>query len=120
AIVAASRSTWPTAIVGAGLLETLCAATVAIVSVKFFEKLSIFQPRREPTPVADDSPYRSAPTPAAKVAFDDESLAQPPATLAPLGLIALVLLGVCFMLVFVLMAAAAGFGLVMPARAVAE
>jgi len=120
AILAASGSTRPTAIVGTALLATLCAATVAIVSVKFFEKLSIFQPRRQPTPVADDSPYRSAPTPAAKVAFDDESLAQPPATLAPWGLIALVLLGVFFMMVFLRMAAPALFGLSMAPEAAAQ
>jgi len=121
AILAASGSTRPTAIVGTALLATLCAATVAIVSVKFFEKLSIFQPRRQPTPVADDSPHRSATTPTAKVAFDDASLAQPPATcLAPWGLIALVLLSVFFMILFLRMAAPTLFGLSMAPAAAAQ
>ena len=121
AILAASGSTRPTAIVGTALLATLCAATVAIVSVKFFEKLSIFQPRRQPTPVADDSPHRSATTPAAKVAFDDASLAQPPAaSLAPWGLTALVLLGVFFMMLFLRMAAPTLFGLSMAPEAAAQ
>ncbi len=121
AILAASGSTRPTAIVGTALLATLCAATVAIVSVKFFEKLSIFQPRRQPTPVADDSPHRSATTPTAKVAFDDASLAQPPATcLAPWGLIALVLLSVFFMMLFLRMAAPTLFGLSMAPAAAAQ
>jgi len=121
AILAASGSTRPTAIVGTALLATLCAATVAIVSVKFFEKLSIFQPRRQTTPVADDSPYRSATTPAAKVPFDDASLAQPPAAcLAPWGLTALVLLGVFFMMLFLRMAAPTLFGLSMTPEAAAQ
>src|SRR5881397_2258174 len=59
AILAASGSTRPTAIVGTALLATLCAATVAIVSVKLLEKLAIFQPRWQSTPVADDSPHRT-------------------------------------------------------------
>src|SRR5713101_6586657 len=121
AILAAAGSARPTAIVGTALLATLCAATVAIVSVKFFEKLSIFQPRRQPTPVADDSPHRSATTPTAKVAFDDESLAQPPAAcLAPWGLIALVLLTVFFMMVFLRMAAPTLFGFSMATEAAAQ
>ena len=119
--LAASGSTRPTAIVGTALLATLCAATVAIVSVKFFEKLSIFRPRRQTTPVADDSPHRSATAPTAKVAFDDASLAQPPATcLAPWGLIALVLLSVFFMMLFLRMAAPTLFGLSMAPAAAAQ
>ncbi len=43
AILFAAGSTRPTAIVGTALLATLCAATVAIVSVKLLEKLSIFR-----------------------------------------------------------------------------
>ena len=43
AILAASGSARPTAIVGTALLATLCAATVAIVSVKLLERLSIFR-----------------------------------------------------------------------------
>jgi spore maturation protein SpmA len=43
AILAASGSSRPTAIVGTALLATLCAATVAIISVKFLEKLPWFR-----------------------------------------------------------------------------
>src|SRR6266849_10232446 len=43
AILAASGSTRPTAIVGTALLATLCAATVAVLSAKFFERLSFFR-----------------------------------------------------------------------------
>jgi spore maturation protein SpmA len=43
AILAASGSTRPTAIVGTALLATLCAASVAIISVKLLEKLPVFR-----------------------------------------------------------------------------
>ncbi|MDQ6654857.1 MAG: nucleoside recognition protein, partial [Verrucomicrobiota bacterium] len=43
AILVAAGSRNPTAIVGTSLLATLCAATVAITSVKLFEKLPIFR-----------------------------------------------------------------------------
>jgi len=43
AILVAAGSKNPTAIVGTALLATLCAATVAITSVKLFEKLPIFR-----------------------------------------------------------------------------
>ena len=43
AILAASGSTRPTAIVGTALLATICAASVAIISVKVLEKLPIFR-----------------------------------------------------------------------------
>src|SRR5207244_6204580 len=60
-------------------------------------------------------------TPTAKVAFDDESLAPPPATsLAPWGLIALVLLGVFFMMLFLRMAAPTLFGLSMAPEVAAQ
>src|SRR4030095_4398980 len=43
AILAASGSTRSTAIVGTALLATLCAASVAIISVKLLEKLPVFR-----------------------------------------------------------------------------
>src|SRR5256885_9496601 len=51
AVPAAAGSTRPTAIVGTALLATLCAATVAIISVKLLEKLPVF--RLEEVPVGD-------------------------------------------------------------------
>src|SRR5437667_8649696 len=48
AILAAAGSARPTAIVGTAFFATLCAATVAVISAKTFEKWRIFQPRREP------------------------------------------------------------------------
>src|SRR6202163_2001449 len=52
ALLVAAGSTRPTAIVGTALLATLCAATVAIISVKLLDRLPFFR-LREPadTPV---------------------------------------------------------------------
>jgi spore maturation protein SpmA len=65
ALLAAAGSTRPTAIVGTALLATLCAATVAITSVKLLEKLPFF--RLPPIVGATGDPSRgvAAPTPAA-------------------------------------------------------
>ena len=47
AILVAAGSTNPTAIVGTALLATLCAATVAITSVKLLEKVPLFRVRAD-------------------------------------------------------------------------
>src|SRR6266700_2326450 len=44
AILAAAGSARPTVIVGTAFFATLCAATVAVLSAKFFERLSFFRP----------------------------------------------------------------------------
>src|SRR5437867_8545909 len=56
AILAASGSKRPTAIVGTALLATLCAASVAIISVKLLEKLPVFRisPRDQRTKIERD------------------------------------------------------------------
>src|SRR5213595_3208327 len=46
AILAAAGSARPKVIVGTALFATLCAASVAVISAKFFERLSFFKPRR--------------------------------------------------------------------------
>src|SRR5260370_36487707 len=58
AILAAAGSSRPTAIVGTALFATLCAATVAIISARTFEKLSIFRPRSESTKDREGQPGR--------------------------------------------------------------
>ena len=45
ALLVAAGSTRPTAIVGTALLATLCAATVALITVKLLEKLPMFRIR---------------------------------------------------------------------------
>jgi len=134
AILAAAGSSRPTAIVGTALFATLCAATVAIISARTFEKLSIFRPRSESTKDREGQPGRlvalgefengmpgsepdgnhhglpssqGAVKPSTDhLAFDDASLPQPP-SLRPAwwGSIALVLLGVFFGMIFLRMVA---------------
>ena len=56
AILVASGSTRPTAIIGTALLATLCAASVAIISVKLLEKLPAFRisPSNQRTKIEQD------------------------------------------------------------------
>lgn len=105
AILAAAGSARPTVIVGTALFATLCAATVAVTSAKVLERLPIFQPKRQLTPIADDSPRRSSSTFGSAIAFEDDSLSQPPAARPTTwGVIALVLLTVFFIMLFLRMA----------------
>ena len=62
AILAAAGSARPTVIVGTAFFATLCAATVAVLSAKFFERLSFFRPRREIAAVGTDSPHGAGPS----------------------------------------------------------
>jgi spore maturation protein SpmA len=113
AILAASGSTRPTAIVGTALLATLCAASVAIISVKVLEKLSIFQPGRPPPVVTDDSPYRSVPQSTTELPEETLVAEQPPHRVSIYGSIALVVLTVLFLILFARMVAPNLFGLTM-------
>src|SRR6202023_929095 len=106
AILAAAGSSRPTVIVGTAFFATLCAATVAVLSAKFFERLSFFRPvasegskkKKEPAP---PQPAYAKSQSADKFSFDDESLGQPPLSRpAPWGMIALVLLTVFFVMLF--------------------
>jgi len=113
AILASAGSTRPTAIVGTAFFATLCAATVAVLSAKFFERLSIFRPRR--TTTDNEKPTSQRETSAAG-AFDDDTLSTPPLSRpAPWGMIALVLLAVFFLMLFARMVMPDLFRLPMPA-----
>ncbi|PYI50476.1 MAG: nucleoside recognition protein [Verrucomicrobia bacterium] len=113
AILAASGSTRPTAIVGTALLATLCAASVAIISVKLLEKLSIFQPSR-PTPViTDDSRHPSVPQSTTELPEETPVAELPPHRASIYGSIALGILTVLFLVLFVRMVAPNLFGFTM-------
>jgi len=118
AILAASGSTRPTAIVGTAFMATICAATVAIVSVKFFERLAIFQPRLDSRKVFDESPNRSArrTTRRSTTPLQEEMPIEqePPRRLSALGLIAVVLLSVFFFALFLRTVAPGLFNLPVP------
>jgi spore maturation protein SpmA len=114
AILAAAGSTRPTVIVGTAFFATLCAASVAVISAKFFERLSIFQPRRATNENEKRTPQRDVPTSSAE-AFDDDTLSTPPLSRpAPWGMVALVLLVVFFLMLFARMVMPDLFRLPMP------
>ena len=119
AILAAAGSARPTVIVGTAFFATLCAATVAVLSAKFLERLSFFRPvasesskkKKESVP----QPVYSKSQSSDKFAFDDDSLGQPPLSRpAPWGLIALVLLTVFFVMLFLRMVMPEVFRLPLP------
>jgi len=113
AILAASGSTRPTAIIGTALLATLCAASVAIISVKLLEKLSIFQPSRPTLVMTDDSRYRSVPQSTTELPEETPVAEHPPHRVSIYGSIALGILTVLFLVLFVRMVAPNLFGLTM-------
>jgi spore maturation protein SpmA len=112
ALLAAAGSMRPTAIVGTALLATLCAATVAITSVKILEKLPFFRLResrvrrgevpagraRQPGGSAGVSPSPQAPVAASDI-FKMEELA-PIARPGTWASAVLVLLGFFFIALF--------------------
>ena len=121
AILAASGSTRPTAIVGTALLATLCAASVAIISVKLFEKLPIFQisplnaspleSRMKSTDVVGrDSVEPANPAGVSDPGYNSSVALQEPAKrLSVLGFVALGALFVLFVVLFVRMVAPTWF-----------
>ena len=119
AILAASGSSRPTAIVGTAFMATLCAATVAILSVKFFEKLTIFQPRHERGKGFDESPSRSARR-STKESEELPLVEEPPRRLSAFGLIAVVLLAVFFFALFLRISSPGLFNLPLSATAATQ
>ena len=122
AILAASGSTRPTAIVGTALLATLCAASVGIISVKLLEKLPIFrisrssEPPLESTIKSTDAVGRDSvePTNSAGVTAPSNSsvaLPEPARKLSILGFVALSALVVLFIALFIRMVAPTWFGI---------
>ena len=132
AILAASGSTRPTAIVGTALLSTLCAASVAIISVKLLEKLPIFRisraggPPLESAMKSTDALGRDSVEPtnsATATAPGDSSsvaLQEPAKRLSVLGFIALSALVVLFIALFIRMVAPTWFGVPIAPEAAAQ
>ena len=118
AILAASGSTRPTAIVGTALLATLCAASVAIISVKLLEKLPIFRisPPDHRTKTEQDFRKTEIKEEAGinDPGFSNSIVSQEPAKpLSILGFIALIGLALLFIALFVRMVAPTWFGIAM-------
>ena len=101
AILVAAGSKNPTAIVGTSLLATLCAATVAITTVKLLEKLPFFRVRASKNIAVAAEPAvksQSAPTEG-----DLAAERQPTRGVPRWGKFILLLVGVCFVALFVKM-----------------
>ncbi len=112
AILAAAGSVRPTVIVGTAFFATLCAATVAVLSAKFFERLPFFRPRRVTVEAEEKKSQRET---IAAEAFDDNTLGTPPLSRpAPWGMIVLALLGVFFLMLFLRMVMPEVFRLPLP------
>ena len=112
AILASAGSARPTVIVGTAFFATLCAATVAVLSAKFFERLSFFRPRRVTTEVEEKTSKRET---VAAEAFDDDTLSTPPLSRpATWGMIVLALLAVFFLMLFLRMVMPEVFRLPLP------
>ena len=101
AILVAAGSTNPTAIVGTSLLATLCAATVAITTVKLLEKLPFFRVRASKNiAVAAEPAVKSQSVP---TEGDLAAEQQPMRGIPRWGKFILLLVGVCFVALFVKM-----------------
>ena len=126
AILAASGSTRPTAIVGTALLATLCAATVAIVSVKLLEKLPIFRISRSIENANVQQNFEKAEVKeeagVSEPGYSDSSVVpqEPARRLSILGLIALIGLTLLLIVLFVRMVAPTLFGVPLAAEATTQ
>lgn len=122
AILAASGSTRPTAIVGTALLATICAASVAIISVKLLEKLPIFRiPRMAEKNDQDSAKGETKGEARVKDPGDSNIVPQEPVKrMSILGLIAVIALIVLFLVLFVRMVDPTLFGLTVTPEAAAQ
>jgi spore maturation protein SpmB len=122
AILAASGSKRPTAIVGTALMATLCAATVAIVSVKLLQKLPLF--RLAPAPVGhgenNNLPASGSAAQAPPAPNEIGTSIDLRARLPIWGTLALAGLTVFFLFLFLRLVSPALFGLTPPVDAVAQ
>jgi spore maturation protein SpmA len=122
AILAASGSTRPTAIVGTALLATVCAASVAIVSVKLLEKLPIFRVSRTAEKDEPDSAKEEIRGEAgvSDPGYNGAVTQEPVRPMSIPGLIALIGLLVLFLVFFIRMVTPPLFGLAMTPEAAAQ
>ena len=120
AILAANRSTNPTAIVGTTIMATTITATSAVLMAKFLSKLPVFRLPPLPPPTETDSAPKEV---ADKAAENNASPIKEAATLKPLewwGRVILAAFGVFFSWVFLRMAFPAVMGLPVPAEKLNE
>ncbi|MHC1764737.1 MAG: nucleoside recognition domain-containing protein [Verrucomicrobiia bacterium] len=107
-ILAAAKSTNPSAIIGTAFFATLCAATTAIVAVKTLEKLPVF---RAPIPPDDASAAAPAPPQSAAAAASSEPVANPlPPPMVAWGPVVLAGFVACFVWFFLMLVNQSWFG----------
>ncbi len=104
-ILAAAKSTNPSAIIGTAFFATLCAATTAIVAVKTLEKLPVF---RAPLPVEDAPPL--APAQSAAAALSKPVPSPAPPSMVAWGGLALAGFVACFAWFFLMLVNQSWFG----------
>jgi spore maturation protein SpmA len=121
AILAASGSKRPTAIVGTALMATLCAATVAIIAVKLLQKLPIFRLKPVAAPVGGEGLANNSPSTLKESGSDEIALSPGFRPHMPLwGTISLVILFLFFVFLFLRMSFPALLGLTAPADVAAQ
>jgi spore maturation protein SpmA len=121
AVLAANKSTNPTAIVGTSIMATTCAAIAAVTAAKILQRLPIYRlpPVSAPPPV---SPPVSA-KPAAASSANDKAPIKEAAGLAPLqwwGLLIMAAFGLFFLYFFLRLAFPAMLGVAPPPEAVGQ
>ncbi|HVV01525.1 MAG TPA: nucleoside recognition domain-containing protein [Verrucomicrobiae bacterium] len=116
AILAAAKSSNPTAIVGTSIMATSCAAISAVLMAKFLSKLRVFRP---PAAVGAPAAKRSV----AKPSDAGEEVVREAATIQPLqwwGRVLLALFGMFFVYLFIRLAFPATLGMALPPEAARE
>ncbi len=113
AILAASGSKRPTAIVGTALMATLCAATVGLVTVKLLQKLPMFRLKPLPESTARE-PVSVALSPNESESTEMDLNSGERAHLPLWGTISLVGLSLFFLFLFLRLAFPALMGLALP------
>ena len=116
AILAASGSKRPTAIVGTALMATLCAATVAIISVKLLQRLPLFRPNE--LGMGKEAVIEPG---SGKPEVEETELPSAQRSRLPWwGMVALIALLIFFAFLFVRMAFPNVFGLAVPVEAATQ
>jgi len=121
AVLAANKSTNPTAIVGTSIMATTCAAIAAVTAAKILQRLPIY---RLPPVSAPPSPVLTDPTkPATVNSAGDKAPIKEATALHPLqwwGMLIMAAFGLFFLYLFLRLAFPAMLGLVAPPGATSQ
>jgi spore maturation protein SpmA len=118
AILAAAGSHRPTAIVGTALMATLCAASVAIISVKVLGRFPMFRVKDHPAEERNTQPPAVPQSGAVREEVALDLTSRPPMPIW--GIVALAVLVIFFVILFVRIIRPEIFGSVGPSDAVSQ